>query len=207
MAARRALITGIGGQDGSLLAELLLEQGYEGVTMQGVAQRAGVSTATLYRRYANKVDLMVSALETQKDVCVDVDTGSFEGDLRAMGYDAVEVFNGRLGRVMKALIGEMQRNTELMEEMRQRLFEGRMDEAAAVIDRAVARGEIPPLEEPQIALQMLHGILTVRLFLEVGPIDRDLIDRMMPLALAVFGVPRGSGEQPGDGDLGAPERR
>jgi GDPmannose 4,6-dehydratase len=37
MAARRALITGIGGQDGSLLAELLLGEGYE---VFGVVRRA-----------------------------------------------------------------------------------------------------------------------------------------------------------------------
>ena len=42
--------------------QILVEDGYDGLTMAGVAQRAGVSTATLYRRYESKVDLVVGCI-------------------------------------------------------------------------------------------------------------------------------------------------
>jgi AcrR family transcriptional regulator len=61
--------------------EILLQDGYDGLTMAGVAQRAGVSTATLYRRYESKVDLVVGCITTLKDQFHEpVDTGSLAGD-------------------------------------------------------------------------------------------------------------------------------
>ena len=57
--------------------EILLQDGYDGLTMAGVAQRAGVSTATLYRRYESKIDLVVGCITTLKDEFHEpVDTGS-----------------------------------------------------------------------------------------------------------------------------------
>jgi len=56
--------------------EILLQDGYDGLTMAGVAQRAGVSTATLYRRYESKIDLVVGCITTHKDEFHEpVDTG------------------------------------------------------------------------------------------------------------------------------------
>ena len=58
---KRALITGIGGQDGSLLAELLLDQGYE---VSGIVRRTGASYPNLEPIRA-RVDLVEAALNDQ----------------------------------------------------------------------------------------------------------------------------------------------
>ncbi|MBM6582389.1 TetR/AcrR family transcriptional regulator [Microvirga sp. BT689] len=44
--------------------ELLAEKGYHGLTMTDVAARAGVSKATLYRRWTAKADLVADAVAT-----------------------------------------------------------------------------------------------------------------------------------------------
>ena len=71
MASARALITGVGGQDGSLLAQLLLEEGYE---VAGVVRRAPAEYAETLGPLAGRVELveadlldhasLVAALET-----------------------------------------------------------------------------------------------------------------------------------------------
>jgi GDPmannose 4,6-dehydratase len=71
MATARALITGVGGQDGSLLARLLLEEGYE---VAGVVRRAPADYAETLGPLAGRVELveadlldhasLVAALET-----------------------------------------------------------------------------------------------------------------------------------------------
>ena len=59
--AKRALITGIGGQDGSLLAELLLDQGYE---VSGIVRRAGASYPNL-QAIRERIDLVEADLSDQ----------------------------------------------------------------------------------------------------------------------------------------------
>ena len=61
MPARRALITGIGGQDGSLLAELLLDEGYE---VFGIVRRAGASYPNL-DPIRERIDLVEADLSDQ----------------------------------------------------------------------------------------------------------------------------------------------
>src|SRR5262245_39218128 len=73
--------------------EILLADGYDGLTMAGVAQRAGVSTATLYRRYESKIDLVVGCVTTLKDEFHHpIDTGSLAGDLRALISEGCAAF-------------------------------------------------------------------------------------------------------------------
>ena len=61
MAERRALITGIGGQDGSLLAELLLDKGYD---VYGVVRRTASSYPNL-ETVRDRVELLQADLNNQ----------------------------------------------------------------------------------------------------------------------------------------------
>ena len=63
---------------------LLEEEGFSSLTMAGVAGRGGVSTATLYRRWPSKLDLVVGVLTAQVEESPTVDTGTLIGDLTAM---------------------------------------------------------------------------------------------------------------------------
>jgi len=56
--------------------DLLATEGYAGLTMSGVAQQAGVSTATLYRRWHSKLDLVVEVLATRAEESPVPDTGT-----------------------------------------------------------------------------------------------------------------------------------
>src|SRR5689334_19207728 len=67
--------------------ELLVEHGYSGLTMAAVIERAGVSSATLYRRYTTKQELVSAAVATLVPAVTPVDTGTLEGDIAALVRD------------------------------------------------------------------------------------------------------------------------
>ncbi len=61
--------------------EVLGEMGYAALTVNEVIARAGVSSATLYRRWASKTDLVTAAIASLGTPPPSIDTGSFETDL------------------------------------------------------------------------------------------------------------------------------
>jgi AcrR family transcriptional regulator len=169
--------------------EILLKDGYDGLTMAGVAQRAGVSTATLYRRYESKVELVVGCITTLKEEFHEpVDTGSLAGDIRAIVQEGCAAFTSDRVRLMKALIGEVQRNPELGEAVRERMVAQRNDHGRRLIEMAVERGEIPPPADPELAMQMIMGPFVFRSLVSGEPVDDEFADHLCTLALRLLGA-------------------
>jgi len=165
------------------------EHGYAGLTMAGVAERAGVSTATLYRRYSSKDPLVVDALVTDKAPPEIGDRGSLEADMRAR-LEAVldETPDHPDTHLMYALIGEIVHNRSLADAMNERFIAPRIADLTAMIHRAVARGEIDPLPNPTLAAEMLIGVLHFRTTVTAEPLDLPLVDDLMPLAMRMLGA-------------------
>ena len=162
---------------------LLEEEGYAAMTMQAVAARAGVSTATLYRRWASKQDLVVATLACGKHGPDPVDTGSLAQDLRALLQRMAETFHDDDGELMKGIIGEAVRNPALGRALRE-AFEPRTEQMfETVIGRAVARGEIPQPEDLSIAASVVTGPIFERWLIRDLPIDDEVIGRLVPMLL------------------------
>ncbi len=164
-------------------AELLLARGLSAVSMDAVAERAGVSKATIYRWWPTKETLALDALYTEWDTTRPSprDTGSLRGDLLAMMRPWARLATSRpYGRVLAALITEAQTDPVFAAVYRQRLLEPRRDQARAVFRRAIERGEIPPDAKVEVALDLLYGSLYHRLRHGHAPLhDRfaqDIID-------------------------------
>lgn len=86
-------------------AEVLAEVGYEGLTMEAVAVAAGVSKASIYRRWRSKTELLVSVIDqASDDSLVPPDTGSLRGDLIALLTALAEVLAGPGGSASRALL-------------------------------------------------------------------------------------------------------
>jgi AcrR family transcriptional regulator len=185
--------------------ELLLEEGYEGLTMAGVAHRAGVSTATLYRRYQSKEDLVVGAVAAMKDDYDQTETGRLVDDIRAMTNEGCASFNTEGLRLMRSLIGEVQRNPELALALRQQILDHRRDKARRIIVAAVERGEIPPPPDADVALDMIAGPLVFRALVTGEPLDQEFADNLATLALRMLGA--ADSEAPAEATRPAARRR
>jgi AcrR family transcriptional regulator len=161
--------------------EELLEVGYDRLTMDGVAQRARASKATLYRRWSSKQSIVVDAVVRAKRVSTasSPDTGSLRGDL-------VELFCGRGGlarhvttQVLGAVVSALQTDPKFAEEFRSQFLAPKAAVARDIYGRAAERGELAPGADPALLGPALAGILLHRHFLLGEPITRDLVERVV----------------------------
>jgi AcrR family transcriptional regulator len=164
-------------------AELQLARGLSAVSMDAVAERAGVSKATIYRWWPTKETLALDALYTEWAAVQPYprDTGSLRGDLLALLRPWTRLVRSRpYARVITALLTEAQTDPVFAAEYRQRLVEPRRDQARAVFRRAMERGEIPASTDIEVAVDLVYGPLWHRLLHGHAPLNdrftRSVID-------------------------------
>jgi AcrR family transcriptional regulator len=166
--------------------ELLLEHGLAGASMDAVAERAGVSKATIYRWWPSKETL---ALEAVYRAWTDLepkhtDTGSLRGDLRAILLPWARRLRERpYGRVIAALVTEAQTDPAFEEQYRTRFVEPRREQGRAAFARAAARGEIPAGINVEVALDMLYGPIYHRLLHRHAPLTDRFVAEVLDAVL------------------------
>ncbi|MDR1634050.1 MAG: TetR/AcrR family transcriptional regulator [Bifidobacteriaceae bacterium] len=181
---------------------LLAESGYAGLTTAAVAKRAGVSTATLYRRWPSKRDLLLAAAgQVAGSEAEDIDTGSTEGDLRELFAHKRRLLSGRIGATVVALIGESAHDPELAAIMRTGIFDATREHLAAILDRARERGEQVNADAASAACFVVGSVIA-RVAFASGEDDGGLFPKS-DVALLVNAI-AGSPDQQGLG--GEPER-
>jgi AcrR family transcriptional regulator len=84
--------------------ELLAEVGFDGMSIDAIAARAGVGKTTIYRRYASKEELVADAIESVREEIVIPDTGNLQGDIDALIQNAAQITLSPLGRQTVAMI-------------------------------------------------------------------------------------------------------
>jgi AcrR family transcriptional regulator len=162
---------------------LLAEVGFSALTVEGVANRAGVGKATIYRRWPSKLPLVVEAFG-QLPALEDVDTGSLAGDLKAMLRTYLQHFRDTpLGTVLPSLAGERAHNPKLSE-LFDPVMKGRRQPLVRAFERAAARGEIAEDLDRDLAADLVVGPIAVRLFFTGSRLHPEMVDPMVDLALA-----------------------
>src|SRR4051812_45381485 len=117
--------------------DLLATEGYANLTMSGVASRAGVSTATLYRRWSSKLALVLDVLTFRAEESGVPDTGSLAGDCRAIVHSLVDkARTTQTTPLLAGLVGEIPRNPELAEALRANLIAPRRRAFNELFERA-----------------------------------------------------------------------
>ena len=125
------------------------ECGFDGMTVEGVAARAGVGKGTIYRRYPGKLDLIIAASQyfaQEREPAVD--TGTIEGDLRALIDRLIGVFtNTPVGTALPMLIAERRRIPELAA-AHDEITATKRERNRAVICRAIEPASCAPMPIP-----------------------------------------------------------
>lgn len=152
---------------------MLAEVGYAGLTMDAVARTAGVSKATIYRRWSSKADLLVSLIDTASDETLVVpDSGSLRDDLVALLTALAEVLTGPGGSASRALIGVMNQEPALEAAFRRGPMVRWAEAFGTVRERAVARGELVPSGAASLAAEAGPAILLLRWMIRGMDIDQ-----------------------------------
>ena len=154
--------------------------GYAALSLERVAKRAGVGKAALYRRWSSKhamaVDLVKEIGLTMTPIR---DSGSLEQDLLQLLFSLRRTLRQKLiRRILPDLHAEMARNGELSGEIRATLQYERRERAKVIIDRAVARGELPKNADYEVANDSLASILYWRIIVTGGNVSRGEVQKI-----------------------------
>jgi AcrR family transcriptional regulator len=168
-------------------AEILEEGGVTALTMEGVAQRAGVGKPTVYRSWRNAQELAMAALiETQKAVPATRATGSALDDLRLQLRKVAAVFASRTGRNMAMMVAAADVETEISKVFRTHFILARREEGRALLTKAVQQNAVRGDIDFDAALDLIYGPLFYRLLVGHQPLTAEFTDTL--LALAVEGI-------------------
>jgi AcrR family transcriptional regulator len=164
--------------------EILQQEGYAGLSMLGVAKRAGVSATTLYRRWSSKEDLVAAAVLRLSPLVEQPDTGNLHDDLRAVMRQRAKSMRGEEGRLLIGLVAEMVKNPRAFAAIKERLTQSNLQVVIGLLQRAMDRDEIPHTDL-EVALDFVTGPFWAKLFAGSVPTDK-YVDDILPMLVAAL---------------------
>ncbi len=169
--------------------QLLAEHGYAGLSIEGVAAKAGVGKTTVYRRWPSKVPLVLDAISQLAEQIAPPDTDSTRDALVKLMSGMIRLMTrSAAGKVLCGLSEELQHNKELAETVRSRYIARRRQIVFDIVDRGVARGELRSDADRELIADMLAGPVVYRLMLSGAHITTDMADRIVDTLLQGVGL-------------------
>jgi AcrR family transcriptional regulator len=164
---------------------LLADAGYDGLTIEAVADRAGVAKSTIYRRYKDKAELLLAAVEcSTAATTVAPDTGSVAGDLFELARNLRRILTTTdVGRTLPATLAATARHPALAHVHRAFIARRRRN-AFAAVERGIERGELGTDTDAELLVDMIVGPLFYRTFVTRAATDDRMLHRLVDAAIA-----------------------
>lgn len=154
---------------------LVREVGYDAVTMDAIAARAGVGKATVYRRWKAKETLVAEGIGLIVSAIPVPDTGSTRGDLDQLMRAARGMYGDpATSALLSGLIAAMARSAPIASAVRSGFVATWREAVAAVLARGVARGELRAGLDLELANDLVTGPLLQRFLIVGGAVDERL---------------------------------
>lgn len=152
--------------------DLLSEMGYDRMSVDQIARRAKASKATIYRRWAGKPELVVEVICRRFDMEVPAvpDTGSLRGDLVEVVRGLAAAAERKHGLIM-GLSSTLVSHQELARTLRERMPVRDLAGATLLVERAVARGELPSAVDAGRLFEVVEALVWHRLIFIGPPLD------------------------------------
>lgn len=176
--------------------ELLSEVGYDRMSMDAVATRAKASKATIYRKWPNKRELVLEAMRRRQEIAWEPpDTGSLREDflvgLTSMARHATTAD----GELMVGCLSAMREAGDLADCMTDQVFESKRAFFRTIVERAVARGELPPGARADLAHEVASALWVKHAVVHGQPADEAFLshvvdDILIPLLTNVSAASR-----------------
>jgi AcrR family transcriptional regulator len=170
-------------------AELLAQEGFERITIDGIAEHSGVARSTIYRHWPDRADLLGQAFAVVCSVEHTPDHGSLVEDLRHKASMLVQgLTEESWGRMLPSLVGASAHDDDL----RRALMDfnaQRRDDAIELIERGAARGEITTDVDPRGALERFIGPFFLRRLMTQDPLDAAFVELQLQAICRDLGAP------------------
>lgn len=160
--------------------ELLTEVGYERMSMVAVAARARASKATIYRRWANKDEMVIEALRRAGPADhFPADTGCLRGDLASEVRLMICTAAGPNGALLVGVLRAASESPRLASVVQANVLQHKSDLSRCLLERAVGRGEICSAEQADVVVEIIMAMIFVRVLVTGEPLDDAFADHIV----------------------------
>jgi AcrR family transcriptional regulator len=169
--------------------QVLIDQGYAAMSMERVAEQAGVGKATIYRRWKGKSELVAEAIAALRIEQAPPDEGSLRADILELSQRQIRLIRAepRFPRLSPRLLAESADDPELHAIVLANLIDPIRGMVAELIRRAIKRGELRKDLDVERVVDLLHGPLIYRFLIAGADISaiteqyaQSLLDILMP---------------------------
>ncbi|SNY72537.1 DNA-binding transcriptional regulator, AcrR family [Paractinoplanes atraurantiacus] len=166
----------------------LAEVGYGRLSIEAVARRAGVGKTAIYRRWGNKLEMVLEIVSDVAGRSVPLpDTGSFAGDLQLIMMIVHRALQHRIAsQIIPDLMAEAARNPQIAETLQAALHTHQQAVGEKLVGQAIARGELPEGTDPEVAVDMILGPLYWRLAVSRSPMPDDYLEKLTTAVTAAL---------------------
>ena len=166
-------------------ASLLAEEGFERLTIEGIAERSGVARSTIYRNWGDRSSLLADAFDQMCAFPEIPDLGSMTEELRFLGHEvATALTSAEWAKALPSLVGAAHHDDGLIQ-AKTRFSEQRRRHTGVIFERAMARGEIDPDADPQRLAEYFAAPLFFRFLMTHQPLDDDFVDSHVAMVVAM----------------------
>lgn len=165
-------------------AKLVLANGFRAVSIDAIAEEAGVGRMAIYRRWPNKAAIVMSAFVARVDpgTLFSPDATYLES-IRLQMRTMARAFRGPDGVLLRILLAEAQHCPDVAEALRERWTMPRRRMAIAYFERGIREGELRSDLDPNTMIDLLYAPLYYRLQMRTGPLTNAYVDQIFDLAM------------------------
>jgi AcrR family transcriptional regulator len=165
--------------------ELCGEQTYAGLTMEGIAKRAGVGKQTIYRWWQSKAAILLEGIAERGGATLNFpDTGDVIADLRTQMNEVVRSFNSpTFAAYSRGLIAAAQSDPEIAAAVVETIIKPRVDQCVARLESARQAGQLRPDVDLPDLVELLYAPLYYRLLLHTRPVTESQVETILDLTL------------------------
>ncbi len=158
----------------------LVEDGFDAMTMEGVAARVGAGKATLYRRWQNKAELVAHAIRQHVAPRPrPTTTGDIRTDLRTVVEALYQGYSGSDGKLIAAFTAERIRHPELANEFNRQFLDERRGQTRSLLQSAVTSGQLPADSDVDLLSSVVPALMLHYLTFHKDGLTNDLVDRII----------------------------
>jgi AcrR family transcriptional regulator len=167
--------------------KLLKTKGLKSVRSHEIATSAGVSSATLYRWWASKEEIIFDACtERVKPVLAVASNGSPLRRLRDLVLQVTNLWRSEDGKVLARLVTGIHGDKKLQGMFLERFVFPRRQIHRRIIQEAIDAGELEHTTDPELLIDALHGPIYFRWLQEHAPLDKDFLEALIEKVISAF---------------------